>query len=216
MMTEQNPAPPRVDRGDLGKFETEVADLVIYLVNEQGIRYKYLDAEHLVLYPPDGLSRPFKIAAKRPGPEQVEFIRRQFMKRHGVPGPDGVVPGTKAEPVETVTLSGVELSAETLEAPQIAPLVPGARQAVLDLAAAMGLTLGGVPEDDYLAVVEEKDTCQAEVVRLGTLVMDLQTRIRELEGECEQWSETHSALMAQRDRLLEKVRAAHAELEGAL
>jgi hypothetical protein len=66
------------------KFPREVQDLVMYLVNTEGIRWRDIDKIHLLLYPPDGKSRPFKIAAARPAEHQLQFIRNQFMAPHGI------------------------------------------------------------------------------------------------------------------------------------
>lgn len=201
MMTETH----RLERGEMSKYPRPVTDLVLYLVNDQMIRYKWVDGDHIALYPPDGLGRPFKISPKRPAEIQVEFIERQFMRRNSIPGPDGVVPGTDMRTVETVSLSGEELSTEEPQGAQIAPTVPGAMEAIRTLAASLGVTLDGVSEEDFLAVVAEKDACQARAEELAE-------EVEELRNEVTAWQESMQHMTAQRDHLLEQIDAAKAAL----
>lgn len=185
MMTEQEA--PRIERADLSKYPRPVADLVMHLVNSEGVRYKVLDGDHLVLYSPDGVQRPFKIASKRPAEDQVGYIERRFMHPNDIPGPDGVVPGTQGRPVETVRLTDGVLSTHALESPQIAPLVPGATEALKALAASLGLTVdGGVSEEDYLAVVAEKDLLAASLADMTRHRDELLARAQNLEDDIAQ------------------------------
>jgi hypothetical protein len=73
----------RLDRRDLKKWDTDVADLLLHLVNRAGIKVRMIDGGHLLLYPPDG-SRPFKAAALRKPKTQIAYLRNQFMARHGI------------------------------------------------------------------------------------------------------------------------------------
>ena len=71
-----NQTSDRVERKHLKAFPASVTDMVMSLVNECGVKCKLVDGGHLFLYPPDGKSRPFKIAASRPGPVQVKYLEK--------------------------------------------------------------------------------------------------------------------------------------------
>jgi len=184
-----------IERSDMRKFPREVQDLVLHLVNTEGIRWRDIDKIHLLLYPPDGKSRPFKIAASRPAEMQVQFIERQFMAVYQVKGANGHVPGEKEEKV----VAEAPIKEKGIWGPDGEPA-----EAVRTLAAALGVSLGGtVSEEDYLAVVAEKDACQREYERVA--------------GERDEADEKNKLLAAtvtdlttQRDELLTRVH----DLEG--
>lgn len=177
-----------IERSDMGKFGRDVQDLVLHLVNTEGIRWRKIDANHLLLYPPDGVGRPFKIASARPAERTTEFVERQFMAVYGVKDADGHVPYTKEEPEVATSMEDT-----------VAPEVSDAHEAVRTLASALGVSLGGsVSEEDYLAVVAEKDACQAEVERHRANAIIWSDTVTGLE-------ETVSALTEQRDSLLTRV-----------
>lgn len=73
----------RIDvQRQMKRYQREVKDLVAELVNVYGIRFKTIDGDHMFLYPPDGHSRPFKIASQRDPAQQVTIIHNQFIKRY--------------------------------------------------------------------------------------------------------------------------------------
>lgn len=179
-----------LDRRDLAKWYRPVRDLLLHLVNEEGIRYRFIADDHLALYPPDRKSRPFKVAPKRPAEETIACIEKQFMKVYGVKGPDGKVPYTQEEEPEVTTVEAVP--EKGIWGPDGDPA-----NAVRTLAAALGVSLaeGSVSEEDYLAVVAEKDACAARVESLEVALADA--------GEAErQWRETVENITRQRDELL--------------
>lgn len=63
-----------LDRKDLTKWDKSVADLMLHLVNDLGVRYRAQDANHIFLYGPNGATRPFKVSASRPGPVQLKYL----------------------------------------------------------------------------------------------------------------------------------------------
>lgn len=178
-----------IERGDMNKFPRGVQDLVLHLVNTEGIRWRQATSNHLLLYPPDGVGRPFKISASRPAEMQNTFIERQFMAVYGVKDAQGHVPGAKEE-VEEMTISAPQTT-KGIWGPESEPA-----EAVRTLAAALGVSLGGtVSEDDYLVAVAEKDALHEEVERLAT---DLGLA----RNEIEMLAETVADLTKHRDQLL--------------
>ena len=191
-------AEEHLTRDQIKTWETEVADLLLHLVNGEGIKYRMPDNAHLLLYPPDGTSRPFKVAASRPGAVQVRYIRRQFMQVYGVKGPDGTIPGAGSPQEEEAAPESIEV-----------PAASEAHAAVRTLAAALGVSLDGtIDEEDYLAVVAEKDARQRRAEELEIAVEGLREGIGMRD-------ETIVRLTEQRDRLLSAVNAAFETLEVA-
>jgi hypothetical protein len=52
-----------------------VARTLIYLVEVCGIKYRLIDGQHILLYPPDGETQPFKVSGHRPAKDSLIFIR---------------------------------------------------------------------------------------------------------------------------------------------
>jgi hypothetical protein len=151
----------------------------------------------MLLYPPDGVSRPFKISASRPAEVQVRYIERQFMLVHKIAGPDGTVPHAKED----------EMAAAVAEhGPVAMEVVSDPAEAVRALAAALGVSLGGgVSESDHQLALAERDIFERRASEAETLA---ESRGEEIEV----MTETIAALTAQRDELL----AAAAGLEAAV
>lgn len=63
---------------DLRKFHKSVRKVVLSLVHDQGVTCRMLDGTHLLLYPPDGKGRPFKVSASRPPKPTLIFLEKQF------------------------------------------------------------------------------------------------------------------------------------------
>lgn len=184
MVNEDTP----ITRRDMGKIHHDVQTLVMHLVNNEGIKWRAIDTSHILLYPPDGVTRPFKVSAARPSEPQLQHIERQFMAVHGIKDADGNVPGQE----EVVA-----------EAPVVEKGIwgPGGdpAEAVRTLAAALGVSLGGtVSEEDYLAVVAEKDFCQ-------TQAEGLRRTVEQKDEEIDAISSNFAAMTAQRDDLLKRV-----------
>lgn len=193
-----------IDPGDMPNWDRPVRDLVGYLVNEAGIRFRWHDSNHLSLYPPDGVSRPFKISASRPGEKTLEFIQRQFMKVYGVPGPDGTVPYAASDTQEGAQEPGSTEVDQGPAAPENA-----AHAAILTLAQTLGVdlsTVGGVSEVEYQRVCAERDECEAEA--LGVMA-ELDLTKESLEAITEQ----RDGLLVEVERLAGVIDAAHAMLE---
>lgn len=178
----------QLTRDDVKNWEKPVQDLLLHLANKEEVRYRMPDADHILLYPPDGVGRPFKCSRSRPAVPQVRYINNQFMKVYGVAGPDGTVPGAELEAPEAA-------SPEVDQTPTAG--VPDAQAAILALAQTLGVELGGgVAEEDYLAVIAEKDQCQAEVLALTTEIGLARESI-------EVYQSTIDDLTKQRDELLQ-------------
>ena len=175
-----------IDQTDMRRYPKDVRTLVMFLVNKAGVKYRQIDQQHMVLYPPDGVSRPFKIAGNRPSEEQVAIIEKQFMRKYGIPGEDGQVPYESEEEQEVVTVTEQTLST--------APT--GAREALRALAESLGVTIGGgVSEEDYLAVVAEKDAVQSRAEMFEDENENLARQVADRDA-------TVQALTEQRDELL--------------
>lgn len=186
----------RMLRSELKRYPRVVQELLLHLTNDVGIRYRYIDSQHLMLYPPDGVSRPFKVSASRPGPQQTHYLEMQFMAPHDIPGIDGVVPRRTSE-------EDVVETTEMAEAPREGAT---ASEHLMALARTLGVTLdGSVSEEDYLAVVAEKDYAEQQATMLTTENENLAQQVTDCQA-------TITDLTAQRDGLL----AAMYEAQDAL
>lgn len=189
----------RMLRSELKWYPRVVQELLLHLTNDVGIKYRHIDSQHVMLYPPDGVSRPFKVSASRPGPQQVHYLEMQFLAPHDIPGIDGVVPkrGNEEDVVETT---------EVTEAPREGVT---ASEHLMALAKTLGVSLeGGISEEDYLAVVAEKDYAEQEAARL-------EDRVAGLLGDIEAYIDTVSALTTQRDDLLARVQSMEDDITQA-
>jgi hypothetical protein len=68
--------------GDLRAFPRNVRRVLLELVNNQGVKCRMPNGTHILLYPPDGESRPFKVSASRGAAASLTFIEDQFVKPH--------------------------------------------------------------------------------------------------------------------------------------
>ena len=66
----------QLQRADLKKYDSQVADDLLHLVNNLGVKYRVQDGGHLFLYAPNGEDRPFKASASRPGAIQHKYLVR--------------------------------------------------------------------------------------------------------------------------------------------
>ena len=64
-----------LSRRHLRLFDKHVTKALLSLVNDEGVRYRMPDGGHIVLYPPDGTTRPFKVSAHRPAKDSLIFIK---------------------------------------------------------------------------------------------------------------------------------------------
>jgi hypothetical protein len=85
----------RIERNDIRAYPKKVQDLVMVLVNECHIRYRLISGMEMFLYPPDGVSRPFKIRARRSEKETIRYLHSQFIDEYSVE-----MPKKKEAPVE--------------------------------------------------------------------------------------------------------------------
>lgn len=78
----------RLDRSDVKQYPKRVADLLMILVNECFISCRPIDGQQMLLYPPDGVSRPFKVIARRGEVATLGFIEKQFIAKYGIRMPE--------------------------------------------------------------------------------------------------------------------------------
>jgi hypothetical protein len=193
-----------IERKDMTKFGRPAQDLVLHLVNTEGIRWRVADHNHLLLYPPDGVGRPFKISASRPAEATVRFLRGQFMGVYDIKDEDGNVPGKEAEVV-------AEVESEVVTAKEAGD----AAEAVRTLAAALGVSLGGtVSEEDYLVVVAEKDACAAEAEQLRVDLVDLGQQNDLLQSTNEDLTAQRDQLLGEHEDMCDRIDRARKTLEG--
>lgn len=62
-----------VTQRTLKKFPIEVATELLRIIS-LGVRHRQIDGSHVLLYPVDGHSRPFKVSASRPAQASLRFI----------------------------------------------------------------------------------------------------------------------------------------------
>lgn len=72
---------------DLRAFHKKVRTVVLALVNDNNLRWRMPDGQHLFIYPPDGTSRPFKVSAHRRDDATLNFLREQFCKPYDLEMP---------------------------------------------------------------------------------------------------------------------------------
>jgi hypothetical protein len=68
-----------LSRKHLKGWDRQVAALLMEIVNDHGIKYRMQDGGHLLLYPPDGTSHTFRVAAARRPKAQILYLRK-FME----------------------------------------------------------------------------------------------------------------------------------------
>ena len=77
-----NPSHSRgLSRKHVRHFPKSVGDALLN-VTDQGVRHRIIDGDHILLYPVDGTSRPFKVSAHRPAPKSLQFIRDFCQSNH--------------------------------------------------------------------------------------------------------------------------------------
>lgn len=64
-------------------FDREVAKALLWLVNDQGVKYRMTDGVHILLYPKNKTERPFKVSAHRNAEGSLNYIR-DFMQSNDI------------------------------------------------------------------------------------------------------------------------------------
>ena len=103
-----------IDRRDLRAYDSDVAEMVMLLVNGFNIRYRFTGSA-MMLFPPDNSKDPWKISPKRPGKTQLIYLEK-FAKEH-------LNPEARAE-------AGIQVSARDLH--KLAKAINGAEHQVED------------------------------------------------------------------------------------
>jgi hypothetical protein len=102
-----------LDRSDVKNYPNKVQDLLLTLVNECGIRCRVITGTEMLLYPPDGRSRPFKVMSRRGEKQSLGFLHRQFIAAYDVHLPEK----KKEQPVGEPTITFTEAKPEPKPAP---------------------------------------------------------------------------------------------------
>lgn len=71
-----------VSQKTLKKFPNEVASELLRVIG-MGVKHRQIDGSHVLLYPLDGASRPFKVSASRPAQASLYFIE-DFLEQNGL------------------------------------------------------------------------------------------------------------------------------------
>jgi hypothetical protein len=79
---------PHIVANQLKAFQKPIAALITHVVNNCGIKYRVVDGGTIMLFPPDGESRPFKVSAKRTVEVNNQILREQFMKQYDIITPE--------------------------------------------------------------------------------------------------------------------------------
>jgi hypothetical protein len=95
--------PPWLTSNQIVKYPATVRELLLYIVNDLRVRHRAIDGTHMVLYPPDGVSRPFKVAAARQKESQIKYLNEQFLDKYGLARMDAA-----KEPVKHFTTTRTE------------------------------------------------------------------------------------------------------------
>lgn len=67
-----DPLSPR----DLKRFDKDVTAYIIWLTSEKNVKARMPDGNHVLLYPPDGKTRPFKVSVSRPSAASMQYLRK--------------------------------------------------------------------------------------------------------------------------------------------
>lgn len=67
---------------DLKTFDREVAEYILWLTTEKNVKTRMPDGMHVLLYPPDGTTRPFKVSRSRPAKASMNYLRKFARDNH--------------------------------------------------------------------------------------------------------------------------------------
>lgn len=74
-MSEQQQDPsPSIRRNELKGFHSDVADLLMELVNHYEVKWRRGQSGSVLLYPPDGVTQPIKVSQRRPAKQQMNYL----------------------------------------------------------------------------------------------------------------------------------------------
>lgn len=71
----------RLEKRDVKLFGDDVGQLLLHVANDLGVKFRVIDGSHILLYPPDGESRPFKVSSSRPSPQTMRYLTG-FISEH--------------------------------------------------------------------------------------------------------------------------------------
>lgn len=169
-MTALPEEPVTISRSDIGGFTKATQDLLLEIVNNFHVRYRRIDGAHLLLYPPDGESRPFKVSANRDDKVNKQILEVQFMQQFGLARPKKAVakkaapPKEQPVPVATATPAyEVPPASVDVTPPAPADITDAARAAIAVLTTALGI---GSLETEALEALDEAEALKKEVASL--------------------------------------------------
>lgn len=215
-MAEQPTITPR----DLRGFDKPTTDLLMEIINDFGTRYRIIDGGHILLYPPDGVSRPFKVSAARQTKVNKQILEVQFMQEYGLvrakPEPEQT-PEKKEQPVVTTydipehdttpreePQGAAQQPEQAVEVPEVRPdaaepLEEAMRAAIATLTDALGIES---LEEEALQALDENEA--------------MKKRLAALSGDLDRTRAGRAALEQEVDRLKEKVAMAEGLLDEAI
>lgn len=143
--------------GDLGSFDKGTRDLLLEIVNDHKVRWRRIDGSHILLYPPDGVSRPFKVSAARQPQTNKQILEVQFMERFGLRHPKPTPP-----PVKKAEESVVEVEETEIEETPVAgtDMEDAVRASIATLTKALGMES---LEEEALHALDENDALKKRV-----------------------------------------------------
>jgi hypothetical protein len=65
---------PTMRRNEIKGFHSDVADLLMELVNHYEVKWRRGQAGSVLLYPPDGVTQPIKVSQRRPAKQQMTYL----------------------------------------------------------------------------------------------------------------------------------------------
>lgn len=181
-MTDDEPF-ERLTKRDIPEFGKSTADLLMHIVNNCGVRWRAIDGGHMILFPPDKESRPFKVAAKRTAQENNRILRRQFMEAFGLPSPEEYKRAQREEK-RAAAEAATEVEEQPMSTAVEEPVVETAEHHPEDVLRALAIVASylGTPVDG-----ETVDALEEEVADLNRQVTFLTGRIQAIERERDEY-----------------------------
>lgn len=148
----------RLARKDIGGFSRATQTLLMEIVNDFNVRCRVIDGQHVMLYPPDGTSRPFKVSAERQDKVNKQILEVQFMQEFGLVRE----PAKKAEPAveEEPEVTTAVVEEAPVEQRDCSEHDAAIRNAINILTGALGIE---ALEAEALEALEQVDALTAKV-----------------------------------------------------
>lgn len=208
----------RLKQGDLKGFSKPIRDLIIEIVNDFHVRCRVIDGAHIMLYPPDGQSRPFKVSAARQDKVNKQILEVQFMQEYGLvrkkdqPPEESQETAVEEQPEETsMTAAMTETTKPEAEVIHIhaADHTDKVRRAISLLSEALGVDS---LEEEALQALEENESL-TEKVRSLTEECARHRSVAEAERrEAERWRQKSAQFEQLMDEAVARADAAEKKI----